>query len=151
MARHRANLKQANVTKKKKRSWNCWEKLAIITYLEKNPSASKRNTTEKFGIEPKQLLKTKAQQLARQLHFISIYPNINEYKWSDKWLDGFMHRHKLSNHCRTTVAQKLPEDLEPKINQFLNFILYRRIQYDYPLALMGNMDEVPLAFNMPSN
>ncbi|CAG8827587.1 19079_t:CDS:2, partial [Dentiscutata erythropus] len=61
------------------------------------------------------------QQLARQLHFISIYPNINECKWSNKWLDGFMHRYKLSNRCRTTVAQKLPEDLELKINQFLNF------------------------------
>ena len=55
MARHRANLKQANITNKKRRSWNCREKLAIITYLEKNPGASKRNTAEKFGIEPKQL------------------------------------------------------------------------------------------------
>ena len=33
----------------------------------------------------------------------------------------------------------------------MNFVLYRRIQHDYPLALIGNMDEVPLSFNMPSN
>ena len=27
----------------------------------------------------------------------------------------------------------------------------RRIQHNYPLALIGNMDETPVAFNLPSN
>ncbi|CAG8695838.1 10104_t:CDS:1, partial [Scutellospora calospora] len=36
-------------------SWSVSEKLAIITYLEKNPNASKRNTAERFNLQPKQL------------------------------------------------------------------------------------------------
>ena len=55
MGQNRANLKQATITKKKKRSWNAREKLAIITYLEKNPTASKHNTAETFNITTKQL------------------------------------------------------------------------------------------------
>ena len=62
-----------------------------------------------------------------------------------------MRRHKLSNRRRTTIAQRLPEDLIEKQHEFLNFILYRRIQYDYSLSLIGNMDETPLTFDMPSN
>ena len=56
MGRNRANLKQATIIKKKKRSWNACEKLAIIMYLEKNPTASKHNTAEIFNITTKQLL-----------------------------------------------------------------------------------------------
>ena len=29
--------------------------------------------------------------------------------------------------------------------------MYRRIQHDYPLALIGNMDETPVSFDLPSN
>ena len=29
--------------------------------------------------------------------------------------------------------------------------MYLYIQHDYPLALIGNMDETPVAFNLPSN
>ena len=49
------HLKRAIITTKKKRSWNAREKLAIITYFEKNSQASKRNVANKFNIEPKQL------------------------------------------------------------------------------------------------
>ncbi|CAG8837488.1 20167_t:CDS:1, partial [Cetraspora pellucida] len=36
-------------------SWNAREKLAIITYLEKNPTASKQHTAKTFEVTPKQL------------------------------------------------------------------------------------------------
>src|SRR4051812_11534078 len=62
-----------------------------------------------------------------------------------------MRCHKLSNHRRTTVSQRLPEDLIEKQHEFLNFILYCRIQYDYPLELIENMNETPLFFDMPNN
>ncbi|CAG8826441.1 20064_t:CDS:2, partial [Dentiscutata erythropus] len=102
------------------RSWNAHEKLAIVTYLERNPTATKQNTAERqlnIGGRPKYplleddlktwvkslcsrqkiisryMVKTKANQLAKQSHFLSLYPTINE--------------------C------KLPEDLEPKRDEFL--------------------------------
>jgi len=54
--------------------------------------------------------------------------------------------------CRQThIAQHLPDDLLQKQQSFLNFILYRRIQYDYSLKYIGNMDETPVTFDLPSN
>ena len=97
------------------------------------------------------MVRTKAKQLAKASRFTSIYPKINECKWSDKWISGFMHRNKFSNRRRTIVAQKLPEDLEPLRNEFLNYVLFYRMRHKYPLSLIGNMDETPLAFDVPSN
>ncbi|CAG8532415.1 4294_t:CDS:2 [Cetraspora pellucida] len=135
MKHNRTILKDAKITKKKKRSWNIREKLVIVTYLERNPAASKQNTAEQFDISPKQLrkwikkkkelknappyvrhlnigacptypllesdlmswikslrskqkavtlhmIRTKAKQLAKQSHFISVYPRINKCKWN---------------------------------------------------------------------
>jgi DDE superfamily endonuclease/Tc5 transposase DNA-binding domain/Brinker DNA-binding domain len=96
------------------------------------------------------MVRSKAKYLALKSQFVILYSSINECKWSDKWLDGFMYRHNLSNRRRTTIAQKLPDDLEEAQHEFLSFILYRRIQFDYPQALIGNMDETPMWFDMPN-
>ena len=53
----------------------------------------------------------------------------------------------MSYYCST----KLPEDLEPLRDAFLSNVLYHRMLYNYPLSLIRNMDETPLAFDMPSN
>jgi hypothetical protein len=57
----------------------------------------------------------------------------------------------LSNHRRTTIAQRLPDDLIEKQQAFLAFIIYRHIQHDYPLAYIGNMDKMPVFFDLPTN
>ncbi|GES91790.1 pogo transposable element with KRAB domain [Rhizophagus clarus] len=67
------------------------------------------------------------------------------------WVDGFMSHHKLVNRRKTTVAQRLPEDYVEQQGNFLSYILYRRNEHNYPLSLIGNMDETPMAFNLPSN
>ena len=85
------------------------ELLAWIKSLRSNQKLVFRN-----------MAKTKAKQLARQPRFTSLYPTINECKWSDRWIEGFMRRNNLSNRRRTTVAQKLPEDLEPLRDAFLS-------------------------------
>ncbi|CAG8855518.1 20373_t:CDS:1, partial [Gigaspora margarita] len=51
----KTNQSEQESQKKKKRSWNAREKLAIVGYLEKNPTASKRNTAARFNITTKQL------------------------------------------------------------------------------------------------
>ena len=45
----------------------------------------------------------------------------------------------------------MPPDLLEKQNVFLSYVLYRRIQHDYLLQYIGNMDETPLWFDLPSN
>jgi transposase-like protein len=97
------------------------------------------------------MVQIKAKTLSQKSPYNTLYPNIIESKFSAKWIDGFMTRHKLSNRRRTTIAQKLPEDLQSSQQEFLSFVLYRRIQYNYPLTLIGNMDETPLSFDLPNN
>ena len=76
---------------------------------------------------------------------------MQSFAFSNKWLDDLMSRNNLSNHYCTTIAQHLPDDLIEKQQEFLAFITYRRIQHDYPLAFISNMDETPVSFDLPSN
>jgi DDE superfamily endonuclease len=62
-----------------------------------------------------------------------------------------MSRHKLSNRRKTTIAQRLSEDYVEQQSEFLSFVLYLRKEHNYPLSLIGNMDETLMAFNLPSN
>src|SRR5688572_11207624 len=62
-----------------------------------------------------------------------------------------MVRNSFSNQRCTTIAQHLPDNLIEKQQEFLAFITYRRIQHDYPLAFIGNMDETPITFDLPNN
>ena len=62
-----------------------------------------------------------------------------------------MSWYKLSNRRKTTIAQKLLEDYVEQQNEFLSYVLYLRKEYNYPLSLIGNIDETPLSFNLLSN
>ncbi|CAB4401718.1 unnamed protein product [Rhizophagus irregularis] len=93
----------------------------------------------------------KAKALAQQLQWQVTCSGIGSFAFSNKWLDGFMRRKNLSNRRRTTVVQHLPDDLVEKQQEFLSYIVYQRIQYDYPLAYIGNIDETLVSFDLPSN
>ena len=45
----------------------------------------------------------------------------------------------------------MPPDLLEKQNVFLSYVLYRRIQHDYLLQYINNMNETPLWFDLSSN
>jgi hypothetical protein len=78
-------------------------------------------------------------------------PSIAGFKFSSKWLDGFLGRYDLSERRKTTVAQRLPSELIELQQSFLSYVLYMRMQYKYPLKYIGNMDETPMWFDLPSN
>src|ERR1043165_4568463 len=75
------------------------------------------------------------------------FNNVQSFAFSNKWLDGLMSRNNLSNCRCTTIAQHLPSNLVEKQKEFLAFIMYRRIQHDYPLTFIGNMDETPVTLS----
>src|SRR6266540_3600815 len=60
-----------------------------------------------------------------------------------------MKRYNFATRRRTHIAQYLPENLLKKQQNFLAFILYRCIQYDYLLKYISNMDETPVTFDLP--
>ena len=93
----------------------------------------------------------KAKKMAEADEMKQLYPTIQDFKFSNKWLDSFIGKYNLSNRRRTTISQQLPEDLIEKQHSFLSFILYRRIQYDYPLNLIANLDKTSLSFDLPSS
>src|SRR6266542_3572135 len=97
------------------------------------------------------MIQVKAKTLAQQSQWQATCPDVQSFAFSNKWLDGLMSRNNLSNRRHTTIAQHLPSNLVEKQQEFLAFITYRRIQHDYPLALIGNMDETLVSFDLPSN
>ena len=60
-----------------------------------------------------------------------------------------MKRHGFSLRRRTTVSQRLPKDLVPKVTMFIMATRRLRHSKDYPLGSIGNMDETPLWLDMP--
>lgn len=83
----------------------------------------------------RELIKVKARQL--------IKPFITEFKASSGWLQKFIIRQSFSLHNKTSISQKLPTQLENKLECFLNEIRILRSQYMYPLQDIINMYETP--------
>ena len=88
----------------------------------------------------RELIKMKARQL--------IKINNPNFKVSSGWLQKFMIRHSLSLRSKTSISQKLPAQLEKKIECFLNEVRILRSQYLYPFEDIINMDETPMFFDM---
>jgi transposase-like protein len=81
-----------------------------------------------------------------------LYPmGEHEFQGTLSWIHLFMKRFDLSLRKRTKISQKLPEDLEEKIEEFRRFIIRLRTQYNFELNSIFNMDETPVWFDMAGN
>lgn len=79
------------------------------------------------------------------------YETPTDFKASAGWCTRFMKRYGLTLRQRTHIAQKLPADVEHKVANFHQFVLKERKSHNYPLIAIGNMDETPMTFDLPSN
>ena len=52
---------------------------------------------------------------------------------------------------KTKISQRLPDDLEEKITSFQSFVIRARRSKNYSLVNIGNMDETPVWFDMPTS
>jgi len=75
------------------------------------------------------------------------HPEI-EFRASRNLATGFLKRHNLVLRSRTTMAQRLPEDLEEKLKLFHEFIKARREEDDFEDKMIINMDETPMYFDL---
>lgn len=73
-----------------------------------------------------------------------------EFKISKKWITNFMKRNGLSLRRRTTVAQKLPETYDEKRLEFQRYVEDLRRRRGFLLGQIGNADQTPVWFDMPS-
>ena len=67
------------------------------------------------------------------------------------WCTRFIERHGLTLRQWTKLSQKLPADLEAKVDSFQRFIIKLRKRHNYELGQIGNMDETPMTFDLPGN
>ncbi|CAB4409001.1 unnamed protein product [Rhizophagus irregularis] len=67
-----------------------------------------------------------------------------EFQGNFSWINSFMKRFGLSLRRRTKISQKLPEDLEEKLDEFRRYIIRLRTLYNFDLNSIFNMDETPV-------
>jgi hypothetical protein len=95
-------------------------------------------------------LPVQAKQIKRKA-IEMIKPTQPTFKASAGWLTRFKTRHSLALRRQTSVQQKLPAQLELKLTKFLGDLKVCRVQHKFPPALIINMDETPMCFDMPSS
>ncbi|XP_054165766.1 fidgetin-like protein 1 [Oppia nitens] len=80
---------------------------------------------------------------------IAINKSITGFKASDCWCNSFMRRNKLSVRAVSSIGQKLPQNWELKMAEFMAYMNNNRdgVQYQH----IGNMDEVPVSFDIIGN
>ena len=67
------------------------------------------------------------------------------------WCTRFMNRYRLVLRQKTKIAQKLPADLEAKIDLFHKFVIKMCRLHGYDLNEIGNMVETPMTLDLPGN
>ena len=77
--------------------------------------------------------------------------NITGFQASNNWYTRFLAHNILVLRQKMKIAQRLPGDLEENIVDFHRFLLNcRKKDNYYELVNIGNMDETPVWFDMPS-
>ena len=73
------------------------------------------------------------------------------FKASVGWYINWKRRHSITLRTKTTLAQRLPNDLEEQTVKFHRFVIATRQRHGYLLSRIFNMDETPMWFEMPSS
>lgn len=91
------------------------------------------------------VIRMKAREVAQQ----KAIPG--KFKGSNGWCTRMMQRNGLVLRRRTTLAQHLPDAYEEKLTEFQRYVIKLRKQHSYLMGQIGNADETPVYFDMPSN
>lgn len=91
-------------------------------------------------------IRVKAVELARASGL-----SREQFKGSPSWVRRFMKRKGFVLRRRTSICQKLPEEFDHKLVEFQRFVIDLRQERGYVMGEIGNADETPVWFDMPSN
>lgn len=90
------------------------------------------------------LIRIKAKQMADEKGY-------DDFLGGPSWCNRFFKRNGLTMRSRTTVGQKLPDDWQEKKASFLKFVKEKIEKLSLKPFQIGNMDEVPVSFDMPTS
>jgi len=82
---------------------------------------------------------------------LAIEMSIIDFAGTASWCERFMRRNGLCMRTKTTIAQRLPHEYKRKIIEFHKYVINIRKKLCFETGQLGNMDEVPLMFDVPSN
>ena len=82
---------------------------------------------------------------------LTIEMSITDFVGTTSWFEKVMRRNCLCVRTKTTIAQKLPSEYERKIVEFHKYVINVRKRLCFEIGQLGNMDQVPLAFDVLSN
>ena len=134
-----AKIKQLPKTKCADRGLKChWPELEeqLVKWIDENRLSG-------FVVTRNEIM-LKARSLAKKNKIVGFTGSIS-------WCSRFMKRNGFVLRMKTKISQKLPADLEDKITNFQSFVIKLRRQHNYDLKHIGNMDETPTWFDMPSS
>jgi len=82
---------------------------------------------------------------------LAIEMSITDFAGTTSWCERFMRRNGLCMCTKTTITQKLPCECERMIIEFHKYVINMKKKLCFEMGQLGNMDEVPLTFDAPSN
>lgn len=157
---NRCTARELNVDEKRIREWRKQEE--VLLKMPKLKRAQRRGPKAQWPDLEKELcewienqrkngrslstvlIRIKANQMA-------VAKGLNDFRGGPSWCNRFFRRNKLTMRARTTVGQKLPDDWEKKKELFLKFVKEEVKKYALKPSEVGNMDEVPISFDMPAS
>lgn len=92
------------------------------------------------------IIQLKALEIAKELKIPT-----TDFKASLGWCGRMMRHNELSSRCRTSLARHLPSDVREKLLSFQCYVINLRKKHSYPLDQMGNADQTPVFFDMPTS
>lgn len=135
-------LRNANSTRKafsgpKKGRFGDIDKI-VVEFVREKRNEGVAITTE--------IIKMKAREVASSLNIPRTL-----FKASTGWCVRMMRRSGLALRRRTSLAQRLPSDFNEKLLEFQRYVIRLRKQHSYLLGHIGNADQTPVFFDMPTN
>ena len=90
------------------------------------------------------MILTEARRLAIEM-------SITDFAGTTSWCERFMRINGLCLRTKTTIVQKLFREYGRKIIEFHKYVINMRKKLCFEIGQLGNMDEVLLTFDVPSN
>jgi len=82
---------------------------------------------------------------------LAIEMSVTDFAGTTLWCERFMRRNGLCMRTKTTIAQKLPSEYKRKMIEFHKYVINMRKKLCFETGQLGNMDEVPVMFDVPWN
>src|SRR6266498_4853342 len=130
------NKKKKRIRSGRKALYSEAEKLLYNWIIEQR----KKGLTVNYISVRLQMCKILKEPAIKTLYLTGKY----EFQGNLSCISSFMKRFDLSLRRRTKISQKLPEDTEEKLEEFKRFVIRLRMQYNFDLNNIFNMDETPV-------